>query len=132
MLDPALLEHPFSGALLVCFEDDRPLRGLLGDLDWRFNGHFTSLMKQQLLTGESGEILYAPLRWNDQTLHFLILGGGLPDSTSRRAAIAHGLFDEALRKMDELGLSALIASRKDWNIPQEHPGAKERGLWLVN
>ena len=132
MLDPALLEHPFSGALLICFEDDRPLRGLIGDLDWRFNGHFTALMKQQVLTGEEGETLYAPLRWNDQTLHFVILGGGLPDSPAKRSAAASRLFEKAIHKMEELGLSSLIASCKDWNIPQEHPAAKERGLWLVN
>ncbi len=128
MLDPALLDHPFCGALLICFQDDRPFKGLMGDLDWRFNGHFTALMKEELLTGEKGEVLYAPLRWNDQTLHFVVLGGGLPDSPNQRIDTARALFEQGLETIKGLGLSSLIASRKDWHLTE----TKEAGLWLVN
>ena len=132
MLDPALLNHPFSGALLLCYENDRPLQGMIADLDWRFNGHFSALMKQQLLTGASGEVLYSPLKWNDSTLHFLILGGGFLESETERPTLSRSLLETALQKFDKLKLPALTLSAHDWNITDHHPGIKERGLWLVN
>jgi hypothetical protein len=131
MLDPAHLNHPFSGALLLCYENDRPLHGMIADLDWRFNGHFSALMKQQLLTGAPGEVVYSPLKWNETTLHFLILGGGFLESEKDRSALSRALFETALQKFDELKLPALTVSQTDWNISENHPGIKERGLWLV-
>jgi len=132
MLDPALLDHPFSGALLLCYENDRPLQGMIADLDWRYNGHFSDLMKRQLLTGAKGEVLYSPLNWNEKPLHFLILGGGYLESDQDRPGLSRTLFETALQKFDELKLPALTLSTKDWNISENHPGIKERGLWLVN
>ncbi len=132
MLDPARLDHPFSGALLMCFENDRPLQGWIADLDWRFHGHFSALMKQQILTGESGEILYAPLRWNDRTLHFVVVGGGFWKTPEDRKKKTQKAFENGLEKLDELKLSGLTVCGKDWGVSKDHPGAKERGVWIAN
>ncbi len=116
----------------MCFENDRPLQGWIADLDWRFNGHFSSLMKKQILTGASGEILYAPLRWNEQTLHFVVVGGGLWKSPEDRKKKAEKAFQTALEKHDELKLPPLTVSASDWGILKDHSGAKERGLWIAH
>ena len=62
-----------NGMVVLCYENERPFQGLFGQLDWRFNGHFTSLLKKQILTGKKGEVLYAPLLWNDKTFHFILI-----------------------------------------------------------
>jgi len=118
--------------MLIAFENDRPLQGLIGELDWRFNGHFTRLLKQQVLTGSEGESIYCPLSWNEDTFHFLVIGGGFLNSEIERPARSLKLFDLALQKLDELKLTRMAASRKDWNLPEIHVGAQERNLWLVD
>ena len=131
-VDQALADKQISGMLLLCFENDRPLQGTLAELDWRFNGHFSKLIKKQLFTGAKGETLYAPLRWNDRTLHFLVVGGGFLASDSKRKSSASALFESALKKLDELKLSGMAVSTQDWNITENHSGAKERGLCVVH
>ncbi len=118
--------------MLLCYENDRPLQGSLAELDWRFNGHFTQLLKNQTLIGAEGEVLFTPLRWNQHVFHFLILGGGFLDSEIERPIRSQKLFEIGLQKIDELKLSGMAASRKDWNIPEDHAGATKRGLWIVN
>ncbi len=132
MVDYALSQNKISGVMLVCFENDRPLQGTIATLDWRFNGHFTQLQKKQLLTGAEGEVILAPLRWNQKIYQFLILGGGFLDSELERPVRSKKLFEAGLKKMDELKLSKMGVSRKDWNIPEDHAGALERGIWIAN
>jgi hypothetical protein len=131
-VDQALAAKQISGVLLVCYENDRPLQGAIAELDWRFNGHFSKLIKKQVLTGARNEAVYAPLLWNDRTLHFVIIGGGLLTSDSKRKTSSSALFESALKKLDELKLSGMAVSMKDWNISENHPGAKERGLCVVH
>ncbi|MBU6153847.1 MAG: hypothetical protein KGP28_06050 [Bdellovibrionales bacterium] len=131
-MDYALSQNKISGVMLVCFENDRPLQGSLAALDWRFNGHFTQLQKKQILTGSEGEVLFAPLRWNQQVFQFLILGGGFLNSEIERPLRSRNLFELGLQKLDELKLTRMGASRRDWNISEDHSGAVERGLWIVN
>ena len=131
-MDFALTQNKISGVMLVCYENDRPLQGSIAELDWRFNGHFTQLMKNQILTGAEGEVVYTPLRWNEQTFHFLVLGGGFLSSELERPTRSEALFEQGLKKIDELKLAGMAVSQKDWNIPGDHPGAKERSLWIVN
>jgi hypothetical protein len=131
-VDYALSQSKISGVMLVCYENDRPLQGSLAELDWRFNGHFTQLLKNQTLTGAEGEVLYTPLRWNQQIFRFLILGGGFLDSELERPIRSQKLFEIGLQKIDELNFSGMAVSRKDWNIPEDHVGAIKRGLWIVN
>ncbi len=116
----------------MCFENDRPLQGWIADLDWRFNGHFSSLMKQQILTGESGEVLYAPLRWNEQTLHFVVVGGGLWKNPEDRKKRAQKAFETGLGKLDELKIPGLTIRGSDWGVSKDHPGARERGVWIAD
>lgn len=53
-----------SAEVVVCaiFEDERPLRGLAGLLDWRLAGRLSRLAKETFLEGRSGEVLALPVR----------------------------------------------------------------------
>jgi hypothetical protein len=131
-VDQALADKQISGMMLICYENDRPLQGAIAELDWRLNGHFSRLIKKQVLTGSRGEALYAPLLWNDRTLHFLVIGGGNLASDSKRKTSSAALLERALKKLDELKLSGLAISARDWNISENPPGIKERGLCVVH
>ena len=53
-----------AGRLLAvsCWTDVRPLRGAAGLLDWRLDGHLSSLLGGGQLHGDRGEKLLLPLR----------------------------------------------------------------------
>ena len=132
MADSALANDQISGALLICFENDRPLRGTMGFLDWRLNGHFSRLVQEQVLTGAQGEAIYAPLQWNGKTLHFVILGGGYLRHESERPKISRSLFESGIQKMEELGLTEIGIPLLDWNLDPNHPAILERGLCALH
>ncbi len=132
MVDRALSNQQISGLLLLCFENERPLQGMIAHLDWRFDGHFSRLMKSQLITGALGEAVYAPLLWNERTLHFLVMGGGMRNEAQPRAEASRALLLEALQKWDELKIPDMALSRTDWEIKDEQTEVKERKLCIVN
>jgi hypothetical protein len=123
----ALSQKKMSGMILLCFENERPMKGMLGYLDWRFNGHFSKLLKDQIITGQKNETVYVPFSWNDQTYQFLIVGAGpLPDH-GNRPSFSKLLLDSALKKVDELKLTDMGISALDWSLNQEVPN-----LWILN
>lgn len=132
MVDRALSNQQISGLLLLCFENERPLQGMIAHLDWRFDGHFSRLMKSQLITGARGEAIYAPILWNERTLHFLVIGGGMRDESKARPESSRPLLIEALKKWDELKIPDMALSRTDWEIEEEQTEVKERKLCIVN
>ena len=119
---------------MLCYENERPPQGALGILDWRFGGHFTSLLKNQTLTGTVGEILYSPVKWNEDTYHFLIVGAGsLPDS-GLRPSFSKNLLTQALTRVDHLKLENLGISRSDWQLQNDQtvPELETRKIWILN
>jgi hypothetical protein len=132
MVDRALSNQQISGLLLLCFENERPLQGMIAHLDWRFDGHFSRLMKSQLITGARGEAVYAPILWNDRTLHFLVIGGGMRSESRPRLEASRAVLLEALKKWDEIKVPDMALSRTDWEIEDEQTEVKERKLCIVN
>ena len=123
----ALSQNKLSGMILLCFENERPLKGMMGYLDWRFNGHFSKLLKDQVITGKKNESVYVPLLWNDQTYQFLVIGAGPLENHGIRPGFLKPLLDAALKKVDELKLNEMGISKLDWSLNQEVPN-----LWILN
>ena len=112
----ALFSGNIKGMLLLCYEHERPFQGTLGLLDWRFNGHFTQLMKTQVITGKKGETTYCPLTWNEHTFHFLVMGGGNEFSKE--------LFEIGKKKVEALKLTQIAVAARDWRL-------KGDSLWVL-
>ena len=128
----ALTQGKVNGVILLCYENERPFQGLLGQLDWRFNGYFTDLLKKQILTGRPGEMLYSPLLWNQKTYHFLVLGAGNLKNPGRPAFSAE-LFRKAKNKVKELNLSQIGVSVSDWNIDAQNiKQMEDPNLWILD
>ena len=119
---------------MLCYENERPPQGALGLLDWRFSGHFTQLLRNQVLTGQKGEMLYSPLKWNEATYHFIIMGAGsLPDS-GIRPPFSPELLKQALAQVDHLKIENLGISSLDWQLTADQPTSEleARKIWILN
>ncbi len=133
MVETALLQKKINGLLLLCFENERPLKGTIAALDWRFDGHFTRLLQSQILTGRAGEALYAPLRWNNETFHFIVMGGGSMPSNGKSPA-HQKILNQALDLADRLKLEPLGISSQDWNLSENEETSlrEKRNLCILN
>jgi hypothetical protein len=118
-LDLALSQKKIQGVCLLCFENERPPRGALGYFDWLFAGRFTGLLKNQVLTGKKGHVVYTPLRWNGETLHFLIVGGGYLENSGERPKFEIELLEVALKQAEKLKLEGLGIVSSDWGVTGE-------------
>lgn len=84
---PALNTSDRIPFLFVCslYEDQRPLKGVAGALDWRLRGFLSRFLMNGSIKGERGEVVYVPVQHHGSTRHLLLLGLGHADS-----AIQHG------------------------------------------
>ena len=128
--ETALSHKKINGMMLLCYENERPLRGMLGDLEWRFGGPFSKLLKEQILSGRRGEMVYFPLLWNRETFHFLIVGAGPLDHESSRLNDAKELFEAGNQKLKSLQLKEMGISAQDWNLKKMN--VEDPNLWILN
>lgn len=79
--------------LIACcvWEDERPLRGLAGLLDWRLCGRLSRLAKGGFLRGESGEVVFLPGRPRLAFEKVLVFGLG------PTTAFTDGVFKEQIK-----------------------------------
>lgn len=63
---------------LVCgfFEDERPLRGSCGWVDWRLNGRISHFLKEKKITGKWEEVILIPTQGRIQSPFLLLFGLG--------------------------------------------------------
>lgn len=79
----ALKTGKVDGIALPMFADERPLLGVIGELDWWFNQAFTKAIRAGIFSGAEGEKIYMPVKYQDKTLHFFILGQGMKNDSGR-------------------------------------------------
>lgn len=63
-------------ALILTYQDVRPLRGQAGLLDWRLNGYLSDLVIKNRFSGAMGESLLMPSRGRVGAQELMILGLG--------------------------------------------------------
>ncbi len=68
--------------VMTCYQDDVPLRGWLGLLDWRINGRLSHIIKDQNYTGAPRELLLMPGEHRFEADQVLILGLGAKNEFS--------------------------------------------------
>ncbi len=117
-----------SAELVACaiWEDERPLTGLSGLLDWRLAGRLSKLARETFLAGRLGEVLVLPGRPRLPFDKVVVLGLG------PRAAFGDDAFREAIGKL--LGtLEGLRVKRAVVELPGrgDEAIAPERAAELV-
>ena len=74
--DLALFNGQIQGLVATFRSGERPLTGLAGLLDWRFQGAISQCLKQGALTGNEGECVYFPVTRRGTTYHLILAGIG--------------------------------------------------------
>src|SRR6478609_4308938 len=82
--DHALFDGKIQGLVLTCYENERPLQGLAGLLDWRFEGALSRGVRAGLITGKPGECTYVPVAKGGRMFHLILAGGGHLVSEKKR------------------------------------------------
>lgn len=77
-------------AVLPYFEDERPLQGLAGLVDWRTSGRLSALLREGFCTGHTGETVLMPGRPTLPMRRLVLLGLGPSARFDRAAAEATG------------------------------------------
>jgi hypothetical protein len=77
-------------AVLPFFEDERPLQGLSGLVDWRTGGSLSALLRAGFCTGAGGEAVLLPGRRTLPMERLVLLGLGPSRTFDRAAAEAAG------------------------------------------
>lgn len=77
-------------AVLPFFEDERPLQGLSGLVDWRTGGSLSALLRSGFCTGAAGEAVLWPGRRTLPMERLVLLGLGPARAFDRAAAEAAG------------------------------------------
>ena len=74
--EEVLINHQVDALVATVSENERPLLGLAGLLDWRFQGAISACLRAGAITGKIGECVYFPVSKNGQLYKILLLGVG--------------------------------------------------------
>lgn len=135
-LDPdrALFLGELDGIVAVIFVNERPLAGLAGLLDWRFQGAISDFLRAGAISGEEGECAYLPIRRNDRTYHVLLAGAGRNASSGERKPLPSETFQVIRKNLASLRLPKMGISRSDCgSAANEHLSRQMKGVpvWIL-
>ncbi len=115
-VERALFEGKVNGLVLTCFENERPLRGVLGWMDWQFYGVFSKWLKEGKLTGQAGECVYVAAQKGGKTFHFIVAGGGSLNDEQKRGELPQPTLNNLKKnilglKFNSVGIAQSEASK---------------------
>lgn len=125
--DQALFANHLKGGVTLLFENERPLQGLAGLLDWRFQGALSQKLKSGFVTGKEGECTYLPIERNGTVYHLILLGGGPVSSFKKRKALPQSSWEILRKNLISLKLPKLGISLQDFENPPLHEFTKNLG-----
>ncbi len=118
---PAALVSFFNGEAQCIaasvFENERPLRGIAGWLDWRFQGALSEGLRKGILTGKAGECGYVPVTRAGKLYHIVLAGGGrlsaAEKDTGKRTELPAATWESLKKNLASLKLGKVAISRED-------------------
>ncbi len=133
--DRALFDGKILGIIATCYENERPLQGLAGLLDWRFQGAISNCLQAGVITGRPGECAYLPVIRGGRVYHLLLVGAGLlPDDHSRRKRPPKEAWVNLSKNLSSLRLERIGISCSDFGgVDVDYFKSKLEGLslWIV-
>jgi len=112
--DPALFAGRLHGVVATFYENERPLQGLAGLLDWRFQGALSAYLRQGAVSGKAGECVYVPVAKNGRLFHLILVGGGRAPDWGTRNALTEESLAPLRKNLQSLKLDRMGVSRKDF------------------
>lgn len=130
----ALLEGKLQGMILPIYENERPMQGLAGRLDWRLFGSLSRGLKAGVIQGKPGECSYVPVSRHGRVYHMILVGGGPLGQFQKRGNIPDSSFTALKRNLIGLGVSNIGLSRSDFAAIGDDVLSKkldEVSFWVV-
>lgn len=115
-------------------QNERPLQGLAGLMDWRFHGAISRCLRSGAISGKAGECAYFPFTRNGRTYHLLLAGAGATNAPGQRHLPPDETIQALKRNLVSLKLDRLGISRHDFGDASEDFIAKqfkEVQLWMA-
>jgi len=137
-IDPieGLNQNQIQGIVLPCYENERPLQGLAGLVDWQLIGLFSRMIQAGFITGKPGECVYIPITHLSKSLHFILLGAGTNTKIGNRSQPLPKESMAALKKnLRNLNLERMAWSQKEfqaYTIPELMDSFQEIPLWIIH
>lgn len=94
-------EHEGDVLVLTAFQDQRPLTGLTGRVDWRLCGALSRWFQAGFATGRAKEQVLYPA--TTRLSHPMVLLIGLGARSQLRTDVAHGIAMETVQAVRKLG-----------------------------
>ena len=132
--ESALFDGKLQGLIVLCHENERPLQGLAGVLDWRFHGQISKYIRSNAISGKSGECVYLPVQKNNRLYHIILLGGGQTTEPGKRDSVPQETFEKLKKNLLNLRLEKMGLSQKDFgNLSEELLIKNLKGvpLWIT-
>lgn len=121
-LDDVLLATGAPSSVVVCsiYEDQRPLKGAAGALDWRLRGFLSRFVKDGRISGEQDEVVYIPFIHHETMRHLLLVGLG-PTHGSRALSPAAGakIVDRLAEAVKKMHFKRVVISRSSFPFEDE-------------
>lgn len=113
----ALFENTISALVVIIHENERPLLGLAGQLDWSFHGIISKFLKNQVITGKTGELVYLPATKNDRLYRLFLLGAGITPEPGSRQPLRNELLIKLNQNLKAITLDKVGVSSSDFGNP---------------
>lgn len=129
-----LFEGSLQGMIAVCYVNERPLRGLVGLLDWRFQGVISRYLRNGWIQGKEGECAYVPVTRAGRPYHLILAGGGHVATSGERLPLSPESLQALARNLTALKLQQIGISRSDFgNVSEDYFRKNMKGvpLWIV-
>lgn len=132
--EKALFDKKIKGIVSLCFENERPLQGLAGKLDWKFHGLLSQFIRDGKITGKEGECVYIPARKSNETYHLILVGAGFNDKPGTRKKVTQSVITEIKKNLKSLHIDNIGISCEDFGGVTEKyflQEFQETPLWIV-
>lgn len=117
--DQALINRQIDGLVATLYENEKPLFGLSGFLDWRFHGAISECLRSGVLTGQVGECVYFPVSKNGQVYKLILAGAGKSNVPGQRTPPPAETLKALTKNLEGLKLTSVGVSRRDFGNPSE-------------
>ncbi|OFZ53122.1 MAG: hypothetical protein A2428_17770 [Bdellovibrionales bacterium RIFOXYC1_FULL_54_43] len=133
--DRALFTGEVQGLAVTFFENERPLAGLAGLLDWRFQGVISDYLREGAITGAAGQCAYIPITRNGIIYHLILAGAGESSAPGQRTKVPAETWKVLQKNLSSLKLKKIGISRRDFgdftdDLLSKH--MKGVPLWIVH
>lgn len=119
--------------LIICslYENERPLKRVVGQLDWRLKGFLSQFLKRGWISGKSHEVVYVPVRHHQKTdqsqenrmRHLLLIGLG---DSKKPIASENELLEKLAHTIKQLRFNQVVVSES--SFPMWNKEAVEKNL----